>query len=476
MRQQPSPACFSGNGSTRKEKKLVMKKLFGTDGIRGKANLYPMTPETVAQLGRAIVWSLKENSRHVRIVIGKDTRISGDMIEAAMVSGICSMNGNPYLAGVIPTPGVAFLTASGGFDAGVMISASHNPYGDNGIKIFDAKGFKLPDPVEAKIEQCVLDNNASIFNEISTEKIGGIKLIDSPKLQYIRFLKKVLPPGYSFSGVRVVLDCANGATYQIAPEIFSELGADVDVFFAQPNGTNINDRCGSQHTESLRKYVAEKKADIGLAFDGDGDRLIAVDELGNTVTGDQILAVCAKFFKERGELKNNLVVSTVMSNVGLRIALKKMNIDHLMADVGDRYVLEQMLRHGSILGGEDSGHMIFLNDHTSGDGILTGIRLAHIIKESGKPLSELVKIVKIYPQVLMNIEVDKKPELESVPEISAIIKNIENQLKDQGRVLVRYSGTQPLCRVMVEGPVKAEVERYCREIVQMIDQKINTKH
>jgi phosphoglucosamine mutase len=453
----------------------MKKKLFGTDGIRGKANQYPITPETVVQLGRAIVWSLKKNSRQVKIVIGKDTRISGDMIESAMASGICSMNGNPYLAGVIPTPGIAFLTASGEFDAGVMISASHNPYIDNGIKIFNSKGFKLSDLLEADIERHVIDNNKLILKKIS-DVIGCVQLMPSPGHSYAEFLKKILPFEYSFAGLRVILDCSNGATYQIAPMIFSEMGAEMEVLFADPDGKNINDRCGSQHTESLQRYVVEKEADIGFAFDGDGDRLIAVDELGNTVTGDQILAVCAKFLKEKGELKNNLVVSTVMSNVGLRQALKELNIAHIMADVGDRYVLEQMQKHGSILGGEDSGHMIFLNDHTSGDGILTALRLAYIVKESQKPLSELVKIMKIYPQVLMNIEVGQKPDLKTIPEIANAIVDVENRLKDQGRVLVRYSGTQPMCRVMVEGPAKEEADRYCRDILAIIDKKINMKH
>jgi phosphoglucosamine mutase len=454
----------------------MKKELFGTDGIRGKANLYPITPETVTQLGRAIVWSLKENDRQVKIIIGKDTRISGDMIESAMAAGICSMNGDSYLAGVIPTPGVAFLAASGGFDAGVMISASHNPFGDNGIKIFNSKGFKLPDTLEADIERHVIDNNKSIFKAISTDAIGKVRQMKSAGEAYAEFLKKVLPYGYSFEGLRIILDCSNGATYQIAPKIFSEMNADTESFYADPNGTNINDHCGSQHTEPLQHHVVEKNADIGFAFDGDGDRLIAIDELGNRVTGDQILAVCARFFKERGELKNNLVVSTVMSNVGLRQVLKEMKIDHIMADVGDRYVLEQMQQHGSILGGEDSGHMIFLNDHTSGDGILTAIRLAYIVKESRKSLSELAGIMKIYPQVLMNIEVREKPSLKTIPDIAKAIGDIEKKLKDQGRVLVRYSGTQPMCRVMVEGPDKEDAGRYCREIADVIDRKINLKH
>jgi len=453
----------------------MKKELFGTDGIRGKANQYPITAETVVQLGRAIVWSLKENARQIKVVIGKDTRISGDMIEHAMAAGICSVNGNAYLAGTIPTPGIAYLTASSGFDAGVMISASHNPYNDNGIKIFNSKGFKLSDAIESQIEKNIKDNKL-LLNKLNPMAIGSVTQLESPDHQYASFLKKTLPLGYSFAGLRVILDCSNGATYKIAPKIFSEMGADTEALFADPNGKNINDHCGSQHTESLQGHVVEKKADIGFAFDGDGDRLIAVDEFGNAVTGDQILAVCARFLKERGELKNNLVVSTVMSNVGLKQALREMNIDHIVADVGDRYVLEQMQKHGSILGGEDSGHMIFLNDHTSGDGILTAIRLAYIIKERQKPLSELVKVIKIYPQILINIEVKEKPDLKTVPEIAEAIYDIENRLKDQGRVLVRYSGTQPMCRVMVEGPDKEKVDRYCREIVDIIDRKLNMKH
>jgi len=454
----------------------MTKKLFGTDGIRGKANTYPIVPETIVQLGRSIVWSLQKNSKKVKIIVGKDTRISGDMIESAMASGICSMNGDAFLAGILPTPAVAFLTLSGKFDAGIMISASHNPYYDNGIKIFDSKGFKLSDQVEKEIERHVLDHNQSIFQDISSKNIGFIHQAESPEDKYTDFLKHTLPKRYSFSGLKIVLDCSNGATFRIAPRIFSELKADAKVLFAEPDGVNINDHCGSQHTEKLQQCVIENKADIGLAFDGDGDRLIVIDASGNIVTGDQILAVCAKFLKDQDQLRNNLVVSTVMSNVGLRQALKDLNIDHIMADVGDRYVLEQMRQHNSILGGEDSGHMIFLNDHTSGDGILTAIRLIQIMKESQKPLSELTKIIKIYPQVLINVEVKQKPDIQSVPELSKMIADIENRLKDQGRVLVRYSGTQSLCRIMVEGPDETDTQRYCQEIADAIDKKLNIKN
>lgn len=451
----------------------MKKKLFGTDGVRGKTGQYPITSEIINQLGSSIIRSLKKNYGQTKIIIGKDTRISCDFIESAISAGICSMRGDAYLAGVLPTPGIAFLTVSGNFDAGVMISASHNPYYDNGIKIFNSNGFKLSDAVEEEIEGFMIE---SMANQVPMGPMGSVRRVKSPETKYIEFLKQIISDKYPFKGSKIVMDCANGATYRIAPRLFHELGAEVDVLFDNPDGKNINDHCGSQHTENIEKFVPEAKADIGLAFDGDGDRLIAVDEYGKVVTGDQIIAVCAKFFKEHDMLKNNLVVSTIMSNFGLRQALKEMNIRHIMADVGDRYVLEQMIAHDAILGGEDSGHMIFLNDHTSGDGVLTAIRLIQIMKETQKPLSELVKIIKIYPQMLLNVEIKNKIDFQSVPEISNAIKEVENRLKDQGRVLVRYSGTQPLCRVMVEGPDEADTYRYCHKIAEIIDKKLNIKN
>jgi phosphoglucosamine mutase len=449
------------------------KKLFGTDGIRGVANEYPITPEVMIRLGRAIIHSLPDSAGKKRILIGKDTRISGDMIESAIAAGICSMNGDAFLTGVIPTPGISYLTAANRFDAGIVISASHNPYFDNGIKIFNHLGFKLSDPIEKGIEDKVLDD-LFISNQLLSKNIGVVKNFNSPELKYIRFLKQTLPPDYSLSGLNVILDCSNGATYQVAPKLFELLGADVKTLFASPNGMNINDHCGSQHTETLRETILENNADIGFAFDGDGDRLIAVDDQGNEVTGDQILAVCAKYLKEKGQLTNNIVVSTVMSNVGLRQALKKQDIRLIIADVGDRYVLDQMKKKHAIIGGEDSGHMIFLDHHTSGDGILTAIRLIQVIKETAQPLSELVKIIKIYPQVLLNVPVSQKIDIRTIPEIIDIIQKTENRLKDQGRVLVRYSGTQPLCRVMVEGPDKVETQQYCQDIVDVIKDKLGT--
>ena len=450
------------------------KGLFGTDGIRGIANEYPITPEVMLNVGRAIVSAIQTDSDKKRIVIGKDTRVSCGMIESAIASGICSMNGDAYLAGVMPTPGIAFLTASGVFDAGVVISASHNPYYDNGIKIFNNKGFKLSDEMEKQIELKVIDYISSA-NNLKYNGIGNVKVVENPDLNYLNFLKQTLASGDSLNGLKIVLDCSNGATSYIAPKFFKQIGADVETLFASPDGENINDKCGSQHTEILQKIVLEKHADLGLAFDGDGDRLIAVDENGQTITGDQILAVCAKYLKEQGKLSNNTVVSTVMSNVGLRQAFKKLDINLAITDVGDRYVLEQMIKTNAIIGGEDSGHMIFLDHHTSGDGIFTGFRLIQVMQDTGQRLSDLVKIMKVFPQVLMNIKVREKINIDRISEITDAIKKVESRLKDQGRVLVRYSGTQPICRVMVEGPDKTDTRRYCQDIADVISAKIGIK-
>ena len=447
------------------------KGLFGTDGIRGLANKYPITPEVMLNVGRAVVSTIQTDSDKKRIIIGKDTRVSCGMIESAIASGICSINGDAYLAGVMPTPGIAFLTASGGFDAGVVISASHNPYYDNGIKIFNNKGFKLSDEMEKQIEDKVIDYVSS-YNKLIYNDIGNVKIVENPDFNYLDFLKQTPENGFSLNGLKIIIDCSNGATSYVAPKLFKQLGAEVETLFASPDGKNINKQCGSQHTETLQKIVLEKHAHLGLAFDGDGDRLIAVDENGQTITGDQILAVCAKYLKDQGKLVNNTVVSTIMSNVGLHQALKKMDINHVITDVGDRYVLEQMIKTNAIIGGEDSGHMIFLDHHTSGDGIFTGLRLIQVMQDTGQRLSELVKIMKVFPQVLMNINVRKKTDIDRIPEVTDTIKKVESCLKDQGRVLVRYSGTQPICRVMVEGPDKALTQKYCRDIADVVSEVI----
>jgi len=448
-----------------------MGKLFGTDGIRGVANQYPMTPEMAVKVGRAVAASFREGENPAKIVVGKDTRISGDMLEHALVSGICSMGVDAYIAGIIPTPGVAVLTSSTGANAGIVISASHNPFVDNGIKIFNSSGYKLSDTKEAEIEQLILDEKI-LESAALVRETGRVFEIDDAGERYTRFLIDAMPPECSFKGLKIVMDCSNGATYSLAPSIFSKLGADVEALFVSPDGKNINEDCGSEHPEILMQKVVEKRAHIGLAFDGDGDRLIAVDENGNVISGDQIIAVCAKFMKQGGLLKNNRVVSTVMSNLGLGNSLDSLDIIHTMTKVGDRYVMQEMVASGAVLGGEDSGHMVFLDQHTTGDGIFTALRLIDAMTAESKTLSELCKIMTVFPQTLLNVEVQSKPDLETVPEINNVIKTIEKRLAGKGRVLVRYSGTQSLCRVMVEGPTKEETEQYCKQIADIIKDNI----
>jgi len=448
-----------------------MSSLFGTDGIRGLANEHPMTSEMAIKVGRAVAYffNRKEKGRP-KIIIGKDTRISGYMLEYALVSGICSMGADAYLAGVLPTPGIAYITASTDADAGIVISASHNPFYDNGIKIFKRDGFKLSDKKEAEIEKILLsDEISSICRKV--RMTGGVSIIDDAEQNYMDFLLSEVPENFC-QGLKIVIDCSNGATYKVAPELFARLGAEVELLFNNPDGKNINENCGSENTSELRKIVLEKRADIGLAFDGDGDRLIAVDEEGNIITGDQILVICAKSMKKKDQLKSNTVVSTVMSNMGLGIALEDMGIKHIKAKVGDRYVLESMIHSGAVLGGEDSGHMIFLDHQTTGDGILTALKLIEALKNDSKPLSELVKIMNVFPQVLINVEVKNKPDISSVPHITEAIKTVEKNLAGKGRVLVRYSGTQPLCRVMIEGPTRKITEKYCQEIADKVKEQI----
>jgi phosphoglucosamine mutase len=444
-----------------------MGKLFGTDGIRGVANQYPMTPELAVTIGKAVAAIFKGGYKHSKIVMGKDTRISGDMLEHALVSGICSMGVDAYLTGILPTPGVAFLTSSTGANAGIVISASHNPYYDNGIKIFKNNGYKLSDEEEDEIEQFVF-NKSMASSPKSVQHIGRVYNLEDAGCTYGNFLKCTVPENHNFKDLKIVIDCSNGATFEVAPSIFTELGAKVKTLYNNPDGKNINDNCGSQHPENLKKSVVKNGADIGFAFDGDGDRLIAVDEKGAVATGDQILAVCAKSMKQKGLLKGNQVVSTIMSNIGLGQALKEMGIKHLTAKVGDRYVMEKMVSSGAILGGEDSGHMIFLNYHTTGDGILAAIRLIEAMKDESKPISELFKIMTVFPQVLMNVDVMHKPDLKSVAGIADAIKSVESVLGKKGRVVVRYSGTQPICRVMVEGPTVNETRKYCKQLADII--------
>lgn len=446
-----------------------MGKLFGTDGIRGVANEYPMTPELAMKVGKAVASIFKQHNNNGRstIVIGKDTRISGDMLEHAVASGICAMGVDVCLSGILPTPGIAFLTASTSAIAGIVISASHNPFYDNGIKIFKNDGFKLSDEKEVEIERHVLNENLEQVGK-AVQNTGRIHTMTDSEKKYANFLKEIAPEKKFFKGLKIVMDCSNGATFRVAPKLFTELGAEVEPLFVRPDGKNINDHCGSQNPEVLRKNVVTKGADIGIAFDGDGDRLVAVDETGGMATGDQIIAICAKYMKQTGTLKGNCVVSTVMSNLGLRLSLKEMGITHIESKVGDRHVVEKMISSGAVLGGEDSGHMIFLDHHTTGDGILTALRLLEIMRAESKPLSELRKVMTVFPQVLINVKVSHKPDIETIPEIKDAILSVERRLANEGRVLIRYSGTEPLCRVMVEGPDMVKTRAYCRELADVI--------
>jgi len=444
-----------------------MGRLFGTDGIRGEANRYPMDATVAFAVGQAVAHLFKKSGHRPRVVIGKDTRISGYMLESSIEAGVSSMGGFSYLVRVLPTPGIAFITNSMRADAGVVISASHNPYEDNGIKIFSGAGFKLSDEQEDTIEGLMVGGKLPEMVPAAKDMGRAYRMEDAPG-RYIVFLKNTFPRDLSMEGMKIVLDTANGATYRVAPATFTELGANVDVIHNNPSGLNINENCGSQYTQDLEKRVVETGSAIGLAFDGDGDRLIAVDEKGRTITGDQILVICAKVLKDRGKLKNDLLVSTVMSNLGLTFACRKLGFRHHASKVGDRYVLEDMQRLGAVIGGEESGHVIFLDHHTTGDGIITALQLVAAMIREQKPLSELAKQMEIFPQKLVNVPVRSKPDIATVPQIVEVIKQVESELGDQGRVLVRYSGTQNACRVMVEGPTPDVTEKYCGRIADAV--------
>ena len=448
-----------------------MGKLFGTDGIRGEANRYPMDATMAFAVGQAVTHVLRKQNHTTRVVIGKDTRISGYMLESALEAGVTSMGGMAQMVGVLPTPGIAYITESMRADAGLVVSASHNPYQDNGIKVFSGSGFKLSDEQEAEIEELVLGGNLPQM-VAAPRDMGRAQRLDDAMGRYTVFLKSTFPRRLSLEGMKIAMDVGNGATYKVGPAVFRELGADLTVIHNAPNGLNINDDCGSQHTQDLRRAVLETGSAIGLAFDGDGDRLIAVDERGNEITGDQILVVCANQLKQEGLLSNDLLVSTVMSNLGLTIACQKLGFKHHASKVGDRYVLEDMQRMEAVIGGEDSGHMIFLRKHTTGDGILTALQLVAAMLKSGRSLSELASSMDVYPQKLINVTVVRKPEVSTVPEIVAAIEKVEAELKGEGRVLVRYSGTQNMCRVMVEGPTVELTERYAREVADVVQATI----
>jgi phosphoglucosamine mutase len=444
-----------------------MGRLFGTDGIRGIFNEEPVTTEMGRKVGRAVVRYFGRKGTQPRIVVGRDTRLSGQPLQGAIVSGILSLKAKPILVGELPTPGLAYVTKEFGAEAGIMISASHNPYEYNGFKIFSCEGYKLGDRAESQIEDLIFSDSVPFTLEQETASPGGQEMGQAGE-RYLSFLQRTLPRGDKFQNMKIVLDCANGATYRVAPVLFQRMGAEVESLFVTPDGKNINLGCGSQHPDTLSERVLETSAHIGLAFDGDGDRMVAVDEEGKVLTGDQVLLICAKTLKEQGELENNLVVSTVMSNLGFRVALQDLGIRHITSKVGDRHVLEEMRRGESILGGEESGHIIFLRHHTTGDGLLSALQLLSAIKTSGRPLSQLSSLMTVFPQVLINVPVKKKPEISSLPELVRLQQDVETRLGGNGRVLLRYSGTEPVCRIMVEGERKEEIDRHARQIAEVV--------
>ncbi len=443
------------------------RKLFGTDGIRGVANRHPMTPDLVLRVGKAVACLFRNSKRRHRILIGRDTRLSGPMIEDALVAGICSMGVDALTVGVLPTPAVAFLTRDMKADAAIMISASHNPFEDNGIKIFQASGLKLPDAAEAEIETLIASERLG-DSAPTAAAIGRSKAIFGAEGRYVVFLKNAFPKTLSLEGLKVVVDCAHGAGYRIAPLVMEELGAEVIPVGNAPDGRNINLKCGAMHPEIVAAAVRKHRADAGIALDGDADRVIFSDEKGGVVDGDHLMAVCALDMKDRRLLRRNTVVATVMSNMGFEIAMKKAGIRLVRTQVGDRYILEHMLKNGNNLGGEQSGHLIFMDHSSTGDGILSALQVLAVMKRKDKPLSELASVMTTLPQVLVNTTVEKRLELDSVPVIRKAIADAEKKLAGKGRVLVRFSGTQALCRVMIEGPSHKEISTMANELAEVI--------
>ncbi len=450
---------------------MTGKKLFGTDGVRGVANIHPMTTEMAMQLGRAAAYVFKHNNRRSRIVIGKDTRLSGYMIENALAAGICSMGVDVLLVGPLPTPGIAFITASMRADAGVVISASHNPYQDNGIKFFARDGFKLPDQVELAIEDLIFSEQIDSPRPTANE-VGKAFRLDDAMGRYIVFLKHSFPRALDLSGLKIVLDCAHGAAYKVAPAVLEELGADVVSYGVEPNGTNINLDCGSMHPEVISAAVREHRADLGIALDGDADRCIFVDEHGCEVDGDHIMAICGTYLLQKGRLPKQTVVATVMSNMGLDIALRSAGGKVVKTAVGDRYVVEEMRQHGYVLGGEQSGHMIFMEHNTTGDGVISALQVLAIMQETGKPLSELAEVMTALPQVLVNVRVRERRDVAEIPAIKETLAQVEKRLGDNGRILIRYSGTEPLLRIMLEGHDQEDINAWADEIAAVVGEHL----
>lgn len=448
------------------------RKLFGTDGIRGKANTYPMTGEVAFVLGRAVTSYFQKNAtRKPLIIIGKDTRLSCYMLEQAFSAGVCSQGGRAILTGPLPTPGVAFVTQSMRADAGVMISASHNSFEDNGIKIFDRTGHKLPDEVELELERMLL--NPSVIPQKSGAELGNAKRLDEVIGRYIVHTKAALSPQYSLEGLRIVVDGANGAGYKLAPMVFEELGAEVIPLGNNPNGTNINKACGALHPGLCAETVKLYRADLGVCLDGDGDRLTIVDKNGQVIHGDKVIGICGKFLKDNNEIgTTNEVVGTVMSNFGLEFYLQQQGIKFIRTQVGDRYIVEHMRQSGALFGGEPSGHLVFKRYATTGDGILAALKVIESMKFYDKELAEMAAEIELFPQVMENVIVQKRVPFSEVPEIQKAMKDAEGKLGKEGRILLRYSGTEPLARVMVEGRDNELVGNLCSELSQVVTKSL----
>lgn len=448
-----------------------MGRLFGTDGVRGVANK-ELTADLAFKLGQAGALVLTKHSDSTpKILVGKDTRISGDMLEAGLIAGFCSVGAEVVCVGTIPTPAVAYLVRKYKMDAGVVISASHNSMEYNGIKFFNKDGYKLSDDIENEIEEYILDGKP--LGELPVGAgVGKVSRIDTGKRDYVDFVKSTVKG--DFSNLKIAVDCANGASYECAKLVFKELGADVVLINNVPNGVNINDKCGSTHMEGLAKFVASHGCDLGLALDGDADRLLATDENGNMVDGDKIMILCGMALREAGMLKNNTIVGTVMSNLGFFKALDDLGISYEKTAVGDRYVLENMLANGYVIGGEQSGHIIFLDYNSTGDGLLTAVQLTSALRDSGKTMSDFASFIKIYPQVLVNAKIQNKYKSTymDVPEIADAIQKIEKKFAGEGRVLIRPSGTEPLVRVMLEGSDKDELLRDATALANLMEEKL----
>ena len=445
-----------------------MGKYFGTDGVRGVANS-ELTPEFAFKLGRFGGFVLTKDKERPKVLIGRDTRISGHMLEGALLAGLLSIGAEVMKLGVISTPGVAYLTKAMGAQAGVMISASHNPVEDNGIKFFGPDGFKLSDEQELEIEELIDLDTDQLPRPIGADLGQEMDYFEGGQ-KYLQYLKNTVDE--DFSGIHIALDCAHGSTSALATHLFADLDADLSTMGASPIGLNINAGVGSTHPEALAAFVTEKEADVGLSFDGDGDRLIAIDEKGNIVDGDQIMYICAKYLKEKGRLKHGTVVSTVMSNLGFYKGLESHGIGSVQTAVGDRYVVEEMKKGGYNLGGEQSGHIIFLDYNTTGDGLLTGLQLVNILKITKKPLSELAAEMKKFPQKLINVRVSDKHHVTDNQKVKAVIEQVEAEMNGDGRILVRPSGTEPLVRVMAEAPSEQLCEQYVNRIVAVVKEEM----